>query len=119
MKRIILTLLALLATVCFADPTTKLPSVTLAWDQSPDPSVAGYSVYWGTSSRQYTNSISVSGIANTSCTVSNLARGTHYYFAATCVATNGLTSDYSLEVEYTTLNLPPVPFNLRVIVDQP
>lgn len=112
-------LLLIAPIIVFAPPTSSLPSVTLAWDQSPDPTVSGYNLYWGTQARTnsvsfYTNSVPVPGVSNTSCTISNLVRGTTYYFAATCVATNGLESLYSAEVSYRTLSLPPAPLNLTV-----
>jgi hypothetical protein len=87
--------------------TITASSVTLAWDQSPDPSVAGYKVYYGTASRTYGNVI---GTGNqTSVTISNLAPSTTYYFAATTVTSQQLESDYSAETTYTvpSPNLPP------------
>lgn len=81
------------------------PAVKLAWDQSPDPSVAGYRVYWGAASRAYTNANTVNGITNTTSTVSNLLRGVTYYFAATCFNFTGLESDFSAEISYA----PPPP----------
>src|SRR5882762_4373692 len=79
-------------------PLTSLasPSITLAWDPSPDPSVVGYKVYWGIASRNYTNSLSAGSA--TTLTVSNLVIGTPYFFAATAYDTNGIESDYSAEV---------------------
>ena len=74
------------------------PSVTLAWDPTPDASVVGYALYYGGASRQYTNSVNT-GLA-TSNTVVGLQVGVTYYFAATARATNGLESDFSNEVSY-------------------
>lgn len=119
--KLIVCLFAVLAVVwsASAGPSTNAPSVTLAWDQVVDPAVNGYAVYWGTASRQYTNSILVNGQTNLTCTISNLARLTHYYFAATSRATNGLESDYSNEADYTTLALPPPPSGTKVTVKNP
>lgn len=82
-------------------------SVTLAWDASNDPNVAGYNLYYGAVSRTYTNTIPVGG--RNSATISNLAAGRTYYFAATAVTSVGLESDYSDEASYTvpTPNQPP------------
>ena len=89
-------------------PAFLLPSnahsaqVTLAWDKSTDPTVAGYRVYYGTSSRSYPASIDVGN--TTTFTVSNLPDGSILYFAATDYDTSGIESGYSNEVVY---NLPP------------
>lgn len=111
--------LSLFAIRALGGPTTNAPAVTLGWDPMDDSSVSGFVVYWGTSSRQYTNSIAVPGVTNTTCTISNLVRSTHYYFAATSKSTNGLESDYSNEADYTTLAVPPIPGGVRVSVKNP
>lgn len=114
MKKLITTILFLATVTLFsAGPTTTPPSVTLAWDVSTDTSVDGYAVYWGVATRNYTNSIVVTGRTTASCTISNLARGVKYYFAATSKA-GALESDYSTEVTFTTTPLPPAPVNVRV-----
>lgn len=80
-------------------------SVTLGWDLSPDPTAAGYNVYYGVASRVYTNTVTV---GNTNyVTISNLVGGTTYYFAATTYNVAGLESDFSTEVSYTPLAVPP------------
>jgi hypothetical protein len=73
-------------------------NVTLAWDPSVDPGVSGYNLYYGSASGTYTNVV-VAGTA-TSATVSNLVRGSTYYFAATTFTDIGLESDYSSEITY-------------------
>ncbi|HWW01967.1 MAG TPA: Ig-like domain-containing protein [Candidatus Acidoferrum sp.] len=84
-------------------------TVTLAWDPSTDPTVVGYNVYSGTSSRVYTASAPAG--TNTLITLSNLSVGATYYFAATTYNLAGLESDYSLEASYAvptgTSNAPP------------
>lgn len=110
--------LAVSILIAMGQPTTNAPAVRLAWDKSPDARVSGYRLYWGISPA-FTNSITINGSANTTGSVSNLVRGTTYYFAATCFTTNGLESDYSLIVSYTTLALPPAPLNTTLTVLQP
>src|SRR5580765_765606 len=88
------------------------PSITLAWDPSPDPSVVGYKVYWGVATRNYTNSLSAGSA--TTLTVSNLVIGTPYYFAATAYDTNGIESDYSVEASGS-IALPNQPPTLNAI----
>ena len=78
-------------------------SVTLAWDPSPDASVVAYKVYYGPTSRSYTNSIQVGNVTNAS--VAGLIEGATYYFGATALDSSGLESDFSNE----TLSTVPVP----------
>ena len=77
---------------------TQGPAVQLAWDPSSDPTVSGYNVYYGTSSRTYTNVVPAG--SSTSTIVSNLSSGVTYYFAATTYTVAGLESDYSAEAAY-------------------
>lgn len=67
-------------------------SVNLAWDASPTPSVAGYTVYYGPAPGNYTNQLSA-GSALTLKTPT-LPDGL-YYFTVTAHDTNGVESDYS------------------------
>ncbi|HZR21742.1 MAG TPA: fibronectin type III domain-containing protein [Verrucomicrobiae bacterium] len=89
----------LLCMVTLSSPLLALsPAVALAWDPSPDTSVTGYNVYYGTASRTYTNIIAVGN--STNAVVSNLVTGVTYYFAATTHTAAGLESDYSAEASY-------------------
>ena len=83
------------------------PSVGLSWDPSSDPTVTGYNVYYGASSRGYTNIVPVG--SSTSAVVSNLAAGVTYYFAATTYNAVGVESDYSAEASFAvpSPNVPP------------
>ena len=107
-------LIVLLWGICLAlVPSRSLAAgtVTLVWDPSLGTNViAGYKIYYGTGSRTYTNVISV-GTA-TSLSVSNLAGGQSYYFAATAVDAFGLESDYSTEastvIPVGATNQPPI-----------
>jgi hypothetical protein len=84
-------------------------NVTLAWLPSSDPIVAGYNIYYGGTSGDYTNKTSA-GTA-TSLTISNLVNGNTYYFAATTYSAAGAESSLSSEVIYTVpvnpVNQPP------------
>ena len=106
--------IALWSCLLALSPLTSLaaPSITLAWDPSPDPTVVGYKVYWGVASRSYTNSLSAGSA--TTLTVSNLVIGTPYYFAATAYDTNGIESDYSAEASGS-IALPNQPPTLNAI----
>jgi len=74
-------------------------TVNLAWDPSPGPDVAGYKVYYGTSSRNYAYNVNVG--KSTSCSLSGLAEGKKYYFAATAYNSSNAESSYSSEISHT------------------
>jgi hypothetical protein len=74
-------------------------SVTLAWDRSPDPNIAGYKIYDGVVSHTYTNVIDVGNATN--ATISGLIKGQTYYFSATAYNSLGLESGFSGEISYT------------------
>ena len=78
--------------------TVQAASVTLAWNPSPDPAVAGYNLYYGGTSGNYTNKVSA-GLA-TSAVTSGLLVGATYYFAATTYNAAGMESPFSGEVPY-------------------
>ena len=89
----------LAATILGFSSNASASNVTLAWDPSSDPTVAGYNIYIGGSSHNYTNVVDA-GHSN-SITISNLVPGSTYYFAATTYTLAGLESDYSTEAAYT------------------
>ena len=93
-----------------------ITSVNLAWTPSASTNITGYTIYYGGASHTYTNSIAVGSATN--ATISGLADGVTYYFAATAVDDAGLESDYSNE----TSNAPPVlgalPPTISAISDQ-
>ncbi len=76
--------------------STGTATVTLSWNQNTEPDLSYYRVYYGTSSRNYSNSVGVG--TTTSATISNLTSGTIYYFALTAVDTSGNESARSVEV---------------------
>lgn len=79
--------------------TAHSATVTLAWDPNPEPTVAGYRLYVGTSPRYYTSSVDVA--SSTSATISSLIEGVTYYMAVTAYDTSGNQSGYSDEIVYT------------------
>jgi Fibronectin type III domain len=81
-------------------------SVTLAWDPPSGASgIAGYRVYYGTSSGSYPQIINVGN--TTTATVSNLVSGQTYYFVVTDYNTAGLESAPSNQASFTTGTGPP------------
>ena len=94
-----------------------LQSVTLVWDPSPDSTVIGYNIYYGTVSGVYPSKLTVGAVTN--ATIENLVEGTTYYFAATAFNAAGLESDPSNEVSYTVpvVPIPNRPPTLNLISD--
>jgi hypothetical protein len=83
----------------FLPPSNAHPAqVKLAWDASPEPTIAGYKVYYGTVSGSYQLVVDVGNIPT--CTISNLPEGITYYFAVTGYDNSGAESDFSNEVVY-------------------
>ncbi|MEW6600744.1 MAG: fibronectin type III domain-containing protein [Nitrospirota bacterium] len=83
------------------DPTTN-SSVTISWNSPQSNSdgtalndLAGYKIYYGTSSNVYTQSVDVGNI--TSAVISSLTSG-NWCFATTAYDTAGNESNYSNEV---------------------
>jgi hypothetical protein len=72
--------------------------VTLAWDAATDTGLAGYKIYYGTQTKQYSYYIDAGNL--TAIIVPDLTAGQTYYFAATAYNSDGTESDYSNEVIY-------------------
>ncbi len=88
-------LFVILFSVFLFSPSIEAADVTLAWDPS-ESTVAGYKVYVGTSSRNYSSSTDVGN--NTQYTLSGLEDGKTYYIATTAYDSAGTESDYSNEI---------------------
>jgi len=81
------------ATLTWNAPTTNI-------DGTPLTDIAGYKIYYGTASGNYSQTVDVGNLTNSG--VSNLSDGTTYYFAVTAYDTSGNGSGYSNEVSKTT-----------------
>ena len=92
----------LIAVPAFGASPLAPQNVTLAWNPSASSSIAGYRLYLGGASGNYTNTIDAGN--NTSVTASNLVAGVTYFFAVTAYDTIGLESAFSTELSYTTPN---------------
>jgi hypothetical protein len=88
----------LIAILLLRLPAFASGSVMLGWNPSPDPTVTGYKIYYGGSSRVYTNAIDVGNVTN--ATITGLKAGVVYYFAATTYDAARLESAFSVEVPY-------------------
>jgi hypothetical protein len=100
----IVTFLLFFFSILSFPPFAHAAQATLAWDAGTDPSVAGYKVYYGTSSRNY--QVVIDAGKNTGCTIPNLQNGSTYYFAVTGYSNSGVESGYSNEVLYDASDIP-------------
>jgi hypothetical protein len=102
-RRQLILLIVLLTPLAFSlwpfASAAQAAAVTLAWDANSDLDVAGYRMWYGTTSHNYTSMISVGN--KTTCTITNLEPGQTYYFAATAYDHNGNESAFSQEISYT------------------
>lgn len=71
-------------------------SVIVQWLSNSEQDLAGYKVYYGKTSRSYSNSISAG--FSTKCSITNLQPGYEYFFAVTAYDTAGNESQLSEEV---------------------
>src|SRR5215469_13459156 len=74
-------------------------SVTLAWNPSSGPNLAGYRVHEGTVSGTYTKTIDVGN--STTATILGLTAGVTYYFVVTAYNTTGVESTHSNQISFT------------------
>lgn len=79
-------------------PQSYSAQVTLEWGKSPSPNIAGYRVYYGIGSLNYSTVLDVGD--NTSCVISGLLDNRTYYFAATAYDTSNYESVFSNEVNF-------------------
>lgn len=117
-SRFVFFLFITLSVVLFLTAYASANQVTLLWNPNTEPHLAGYKVYYGTSSRNYQSQIDVGNVTN--CTVSGLEAGKTYYFAATAYDGKRLESDFSNEVQASipTANQAPVALNLSFSMSQ-
>lgn len=112
-------LLFLMILTAFAQPSNPLPSVTLGWTVNPGAvtNVAGYWLWQGTTTGNYTRSLFVPGAASTTATLTNVIRGQTYFWNITALGTNsanGLESGFDGEAFATIPSPPAAPTNLKI-----
>jgi chitinase len=96
-------LFTLLAFVLLLSPMVAYgAAVTLAWDANTEPDLAGYNIYYGTASGNYSHSIDVGNV--TQYTLTDLQDDVTYYLAATAYDEDENESAYSVELVHTTSN---------------
>src|SRR5213594_2391705 len=95
-----------LTVLCSLAPAlSSAAQVTLAWDPNTETDLAGYKLYYGTSSGSYPSSVDVGNL--TSYTLSGLLEGRTYYFAATAYDLNVNESGFSNEVSKAIADVTP------------
>ena len=104
MKKLLTSLFLFL---CLGISALAAPTVSLAWDASPDADVIDYRIYSGQSSGNYNWSKDFGNVTN--CVITNLVPGVHYWFVATAINAGGAESDPSNEIDYLVpaANTPP------------
>src|SRR5688572_27540159 len=111
-RKVAITLPATLLLLVLTAASLHAASVQLNWtppttnaDGTALNDLAGYKVYHGSGSRQYTASVDVGNV--TSYTLSGLTGGRLYYIAVTASDTSGNESVYSDEIPVTPPDPPP------------
>lgn len=93
----------LLAIVLLCTSAKGTPNVTLAWNASSDPSVAGYFLYYGSAAGAYTNRIDIGN--NTTTSVLGLDEGQTYHFAVSAYNASRAEGTLSADITYITPGL--------------
>ena len=87
---------SLLWVLFLATMPSAAQSVTLGWTDSDSPDVAGYKIYYGNASHDYSSSVAVGAV--TSAAIPGLVAGKTYYCAVTTYDAVGNESDFSDEI---------------------
>ena len=111
-----ITIAVVLVCVALAQEEASAAQATLRWDYSAS-GAAGFALYWGTSSGQYSTRIDVGN--TTTYTVSGLASGANYYYVVVAYDPAKVESPRSNEVHVTTPAAPPKPPTTPVPVPAP
>lgn len=100
--------------------TQQAKNVTVSWDANSESDLAGYKVYIGESSGNYSGNVDVGNVLQ--FTWNNLAVGKIYFFAVTAYDAAGNESDFSEEVSIALdppvdTNPPAPPRNVNVRIE--
>ena len=96
-----------LALICCLLPalTMAAGSVTISWNANAESDLAGYRIYYGASSGNYSNVVTVGNA--TAYTFNSLNGGATYYFVVAAYDDSGNESGYSAEVSATVIDTTP------------
>lgn len=103
------------ATVAGVTSASSTSKVTISWNKNMAYNISGYKVYYGTSSGNYTSSVSAGDVSTLDLASSTLTTNQRYYFAVTALADGNLHESLkSVEVTGAIDTLPPTaPANLK------
>jgi hypothetical protein len=93
---VVVVCLAMLLLLCIGARGAQ--SVSLGWNPNTDPGVAGYHVYYGMSSGQYSSRLNAG--TNTLATVTGLKEGTTNYFTVAAYNSAGVEGPRSAEIHF-------------------
>ena len=99
-------LLLVIISSLFSRASALAQSVSLTWDPSPTPTVAGYEIFYGLASGDYAWSVDAG--SNASWTLSGLTSGIVYYIAVLAYDAYGDISSFSDEVIDGTPTVPQI-----------
>jgi len=94
-RKLALSFILLFSIVLFSK-VALAAQVRLAWDPNTESDVAGYRIYYGSSSKSYSGSVDVGNV--TSYHLTGLKKGETYYISVSAYNTSGSESSYSSEV---------------------
>jgi hypothetical protein len=92
---------------------TAVADPKITWDPNTEPDLGGYRIYYGPTSRGYTNFIEVAALPGVQITNTVPIQGIKFV-AVNAFNTNGLESDFSNEITLT--NRPAAPGNVKEVV---
>ncbi|TFG38142.1 MAG: hypothetical protein E4H46_00355, partial [Desulfobacterales bacterium] len=116
--------------IVFISVVAQAADVQFSWTPNSEANLAGYKIYYGTASRNYSTSEDVGNPApvdgKITATLTGFNAGGTYYFAATAYDTDGFESDYSTEVVWTApasdpppdVNTAPVASNAQITTNE-
>jgi hypothetical protein len=90
----------LILTVISLIITSSSFGAILTWDANSEADLAGYNLYYGTSSQNYSSVVYVGNVTNYNLNNLNLNEGVTYYMALSSYDTSGNESDLSEELDY-------------------
>src|SRR5258708_21307761 len=99
----LLPILFTVATLEFSCDAHASQQANLAWFANSEPDIAGYRLYFGTTSGTYNE---VRDVQTPYLAITGLTDGVVYYFAVTAYNLAGAESDFSNEVSFGTLPSP-------------
>ena len=96
---------------------SQAATIRIAWDENSERDLAGYRVYWGTSSKQYQHFVDVG--FRTTFELVDLPEGVRHYLAVTALDWWGNESSFSNQVHAYAGEPPLLPEDVELSVNYP